>query len=268
MGFKETGGEPAPKKQPEPIGRRTGRPPSDPGVPTYIRGRRKSARKSTPAESAASLPKVTKKPRVTRNVPVPRPTEQPPSGDDQTSVRRGRPQRPTLRTKIGRTTDEIYKARCAQARFAELKPKLLDLSKLLESDFRTQERLPQRRSLSPAQRQHVIEAVKLIPWEDLADIAGLGSDHPAVTNLRGALEDGSVPPAEGREAVVKLREALIPASGDDNDKKRPESATPYVNEATEQESAGLRLADSLLPNRDSRCCRRRDRWRCWRSACE
>jgi hypothetical protein len=126
-------------------------------------------------------------------------------------------------------------------------PQLLELSKLLESYFQAEERQPQSIPLSPVHGQYVIEAGKLIPWEELADISGLGFDHPTVTNLRRAFEKGSLPPRKSHEAVVELRKALIAEFGDENGKKRPESATRHIGEATAQESAVLgRLTDSLI----------------------
>jgi hypothetical protein len=222
MRFGETGGETGGKK-PEGIGSGYGWPPSIPVEPPYP---------------------ITERPQPIRREPAPPLIETPPIGERQSPPPRSYIRH--LRTEIGRSTDEIYEARCAQARFAELMPQLLDLSKLLESYFWAEERVPQRRSLSAVEGRYVIEAGKLIPWEELAEISGLGSDHPAVTNLRPSLENRSLPPGESREAVVKLRDALIAEAGDGKGQKRRESATPYVNEATEQESAGLRLADSLI----------------------
>ncbi len=229
MGFGETGDETGSKKQPARYEFGSG----TPRLPTQI--------------EPASIPTETEKPRPIRIEPAPRPIEKQTSGEYKAPVYQGYLEHLKLRTEIGRTTDQIYEARCAQVRLEKLIPELLKLSKLLESYFQAEERRPQRIHLSPVERRYVIEAGKLIPWEDLADISGLGSDHPAVLNLRRSLEDGSLPPRENREAVIKLREALIDEFGDENGKKRPESATRDESEATQHESAGLgRLADSFI----------------------
>jgi hypothetical protein len=86
---------------------------------------------------------------------------------------------------------------------------------------------------SPVEGRYVSEAAKLLPWEELGQIAGMGPDHPILTNLRRSLDNGSMSAQEGQKAVRELRDVLVKESGG----KKPAG----------RESADLgRLVDSVI----------------------